>query len=215
MSDMSHLISQMRQEYETEGIDPATLGEDPFVVFDGWFRGAHEAGLPQPNAMNLATVDDDGRPSVRSVLLKDFDHDGFVFYTNHRSRKGRELDAHPVAAISFIWLELHRQVRIEGTTERVAAAEADEYFATRPRGAQLAASASHQSEPIESRQLLEEAVLELDQRYPDVVPRPPEWGGYRIRPTTFEFWQGRPSRMHDRVLYTLDQTDWARKRLSP
>ncbi len=212
---MSHLISQMREEYETEGIDPATLGDDPFAVFDEWFRGAHQAGLPQPNAMSLATVGDDGLPSVRAVLLKGFDRDGFVFYTNVASRKGRELDAHPPAAIAFTWLELHRQVRIEGTATRVSDSEADEYFATRPRGAQLAASASHQSEPIDTRDQLEEAVQELDQRYPDAVPRPPHWGGYRITPATFEFWQGRPSRMHDRVFYELADGRWGRERLSP
>lgn len=216
MNDMNTLIAQMREEYETEGIDPSTLGEDPFDVFGEWFRAAHKAGLPQPNAVSLATVASDGRPSVRSVLLKGFDHRGFVFYTNLSSRKGRELDGQGVAAMAFTWLELHRQVRIEGSVGRVDQAEADEYFATRPRGAQLAAAASHQSDRIEGRDQLERAVAELEERYPDAVPRPAHWGGYRLEALAFEFWQGRPSRMHDRVLYTPDEGGgWDRVRLSP
>jgi len=217
VSDLSELISQMRQDYETQGIDPATLGDDPFDVFDVWFRGAHQSGVSQPNAMSLATVDEAGRPSVRTVLLKGFDHEGFVFYTNQSSRKGRELDRQPVAAISLTWLELHRQIRMEGTVVRVTDAEADEYFASRPRGAQLAALASDQSEVIESREELESKVEELASRFLHGVPRPSDWGGFRLSPSTIEFWQGRPSRMHDRVLFARESGtgEWTKVRLSP
>jgi len=215
MSDLPDLISQMREDYETEGIDPATIGDDPFEVFETWFRGAHQARVPQPNSMSLATVDSAGNPSVRTVLLKGFDQSGFVFYTNQASRKARDLDDQKVAAISFTWLQLHRQVRIEGTVSRVSSAEADEYFESRPRGAQLAALASDQSEIISGREVLEAKVEELDGEYPNEVPRPGDWGGYRLLPHAVEYWQGRPSRMHDRVLFTRSDDGWTKVRLSP
>ncbi|MEW5987436.1 MAG: pyridoxamine 5'-phosphate oxidase [Chloroflexota bacterium] len=190
---------------------------DPVVQFGRWFDDTQRAHLPEPTAMTLATATPDGRPSARLVLLKGFDQDGFVFYTNYGSRKGQELGDNPWAALVFWWPELSRQVRIEGRVERVSAAESDAYFQTRPRGNQLGAWASHQSQVISGREGLDERVAELAAQYQGRdIPRPSYWGGYRLHPHQVEFWQGRPNRLHDRLRYRRDdQGQWLIERLSP
>lgn len=194
------------------------LAADPFTQFSRWFDVAVEAGLHEPEAMVVSSVGSDGQPSSRHVLLKGIDH-GFVFFTNYESRKGRELDAHPVAAIVFPWNLLSRQVRVDGAVERVSEIESDEYFASRPRDSQIGAWASHQSEVIADRGVLESRWTDAAAKYDGVdVPRPPHWGGFRVRPHSIEFWQGKPSRLHDRFVYTRDDasTDgWRIDRLSP
>ena len=199
------------------GLSEADLAPDPFAQFQAWFDTALAAGLPEPNAMTLATATPDGRPSARMVLIKGVDPRGFVFYTNYESRKGRELEANPWAALVFYWPELERQIRIEGRVERVAAEESDAYFASRPLGSRLGAWASPQSQVIPGRDVLEARLRDLEARFASGdVPRPPHWGGYRVVPEAVEFWQGRPSRLHDRLRYTR-QADgrWAIERLAP
>ncbi|MFP3914934.1 MAG: pyridoxamine 5'-phosphate oxidase [Actinomycetota bacterium] len=209
-------LSSLRVEYETTGIDPASMAEDPLEEFVVWFQAAAEAGIDQPNSFVLATSTLDGVPSARAVLLKEIGPEGLSFYTNIRSRKGRELAGNPRAAACFVWMELHRQVRIEGTVERVADADADAYFSARPPGSRLSAAASHQSEVVPSREVLEERYRELQEAYPSGdVPRPREWGGFRILPRMYEFWQGRPHRFHDRVRYREEGSAWVRERLAP
>ena len=199
------------------GLSEADLAPDPFAQFQAWFDTALAAGLPEPNAMTLDTATPDGRPSARMVLIKGVDPRGFVFYTNYESRKGRELEANPWAALVFYWPELERQIRIEGRVERVAAEESDAYFASRPLGSRLGAWASPQSQVIPGRDVLEARLRDLEARFASGdVPRPPHWGGYRVVPEAVEFWQGRPSRLHDRLRYTR-QADgrWAIERLAP
>jgi pyridoxamine 5'-phosphate oxidase len=189
---------------------------DPIARFRRWFRDAERAKLPQPEAMGLATADRRGRPSLRVVLLKHADADGFVFYTNARSRKGRELAANPWAALVFHWQSLGRQVRVEGRVVQVSAAEADAYWASRPRESQLGGAASDQSEPIASRAALLSRWRTLDRRYRDAaVPRPPHWTGFRVVPATIEFWTLRPFRMHDRELFARTRSGWRVTRLQP
>ncbi|MHB1422225.1 MAG: pyridoxamine 5'-phosphate oxidase [Gemmataceae bacterium] len=210
-------IADMRKEYLWSGLSEADVDADPIRQFEKWFEQARAANLTEPNAMTLATAAADGQPSARVVLLKAFDASGFAFFTNYDSRKGRELAANPRAALLFFWAELQRQVRIEGTVERVSEAESDAYFRSRPLGSRLGAWASPQSEVIPSRDVLEERVREQMRRFPDgEVPRPPHWGGYCVRPLTIEFWQGRPDRLHDRLRYQRVQPDgWRLERLSP
>ena len=188
---------------------------DPLVLVQEWLDHAVESGLHEPNAMVVGSVGADGRPSSRLVLCKGLDERGPVFFTNYNSRKAREIIARPSVSVLFPWHALGRQVRIEGEAAQVTAEESDEYFASRPRGAQLSAWASQQSEVVASREVLEERVRELDQRYPDAVPRPPHWGGFRVTPRIVEFWQNRPDRLHDRELYTRDDTGWSVVRLQP
>jgi pyridoxamine 5'-phosphate oxidase len=202
-------------DYSGPPLDPAAMAEDPIAEFQKWLQAANDAGLPEPHAMSLATAARD-RPSVRTVLLKGFGADGFVFYTNYESRKGKEIAENPHAAISFTWLELHRSVRVEGTVTEVSSEESDEYYAGRPRGAQLAAGISRQSEVIADRAQLETAFAAADEKFADGdIPRPEHWGGYRLKPEVFQFWQGRPNRLHDRIRYRWDESTWVKERLSP
>lgn len=207
----------MRLEYENRGLDAADVDPDPLVQFQRWFADAVAAALPEVNAMVLGTVDVEGRPWGRHVLLKGLSDGGFEFYTNYGSGKGRHLAANPWASLTFAWLGLHRQVCITGRTERLSAAESDAYFALRPRGGQLGAWASAQSTVLADRAELEARYAEVDARFSDaVVPRPEQWGGYRLRPHVVELWQGRPNRLHDRVRYERsDDGMWSCHRLSP
>jgi len=214
---MDHPISGIRREYALRGLSERDAAADPFKQFDVWFDEAVRAGLHEPNAMALATVDTAGQPSVRLVLLKGFDQRGVVFYTNYNSRKARELADNRKAALCFWWPELERQVRIEGVVEKVSPEESDAYFQSRPREAQLGAAVSDQSHVLESREALERRFWELESHLRGKpVPRPASWGGLRLQPHAFEFWQGRPHRLHDRLRYTR-QTDgnWKIERLAP
>jgi pyridoxamine 5'-phosphate oxidase len=208
--------ARLRREYETDGLVEATLAADPFQEFESWFAGALTAGIHEPNAFVLATVDPDGVPSARAVLMKEFGHQGLVFYTGMESRKSRALRADPRAAATFVWTPLHRQVRFEGAVTEVAPDVADDYFATRPRGAQIAAHASHQSEVVPRRETLDERFVELTGQFGDApVPRPDWWGGWLLVPSSVEFWQGRPNRFHDRVRYRVGDEGWLKERLAP
>lgn len=192
------------------------LSPDPLQQFERWFSDAKRAGVEVPEAMTLATADAEGSPSARMVLLKGADEDGFVFYTGYGSRKAGELDQNPRAALVFYWRPLGKQVRVEGTVELVPEAESAAYFATRPRGSQLAAWASHQSRPLESREELERRYAELEREYEGrEVPLPPHWGGYRLRPDAIEFWEHRESRLHDRIRYTRAREGWQHELLAP
>ncbi|HTW83455.1 MAG TPA: pyridoxamine 5'-phosphate oxidase [Candidatus Sulfotelmatobacter sp.] len=213
---MSDDFSARRVHYERGHLDEADVATDPFAQFGAWFAQALETPeIDEPYGMSVATVDPDGRPSSRIVLLRGWDERGFVFYTNYESRKGAALAAHPRAALLFWWGILQRQLRVEGTVERVAPAESDAYFASRPRGHRLSAWASHQSTPVAAASDLERAMADAEARFPDAVPRPPYWGGYRVVPERFEFWQGRPNRVHDRLVYERDGAAWRLIRLSP
>lgn len=209
-------IADLRREYTQCGLVEALAGDDPIELFRVWFVQALSAELAEPNAMSLATVAADGLPSVRIVLLKGFDHEGFTFFTNYESRKGRELSANPHAALAFWWHEFERQVRVEGRVEKVSPAESDEYFAMRPLGSRLGAWASSQSEVVLDRDSLDRQYADLAARYSDGnVPRPLHWGGYRLVPDALEFWQGRPNRLHDRIRFRRSGGGWVRERLAP
>ena len=208
-------IASLRQDYMGESLKEADVSADPYTQFQRWFDEALRAELPMVNAMTLATVGADGAPSARIVLLKGIDHNGFVFYTNYMSRKGRELAGNPRAALVFHWTDLEREVRIDGCVEKVTAAESDEYFASRPLGSRHAAIASPQSEVVASRAVLEARFNAAAADHGEAAPRPTHWGGYRVLPTSIEFWQGRPSRLHDRLLYTRQGDRWTIVRLAP
>lgn len=197
------------------GLTEADALADPYAQFERWFQEALAAGLPLANAMTLATVTPEGAPDARIVLLKGVEDGAFVFYTNYESRKGRELAARPLACLVFLWTQLERQVRIEGTVEKVSAAASDAYFATRPVGARLSARASAQSAVVPDRKALEDAMQDQQRRHGDQPPRPAHWGGYRVTPSQIEFWQGRENRLHDRLLYRRRPGAWTLERLAP
>jgi len=197
------------------GLSENQAEQDPFRQFERWFDDALRAKLPLPNAMTLATVTPEGAPSARIVLLKGVEDGGFVFYTNYRSRKGRELQARPAACLVFQWSDLERQVRIDGTVQQVGAAASDAYYASRPLGARHSAWASAQSEAVPSRTVLEASMQDVRARYADNPPRPPHWGGYRVVPQAMEFWQGRADRLHDRLVYKRNAAGWTIERLAP
>lgn len=215
---MSQSLADMRREYTRNGLSEDQAPDEPFALFQQWFADAVKTEqLPvEPNAMMLATVDEQGRPHSRVLLLKGLDERGFTFFSNYDSAKGQQLAARPFAAITFFWPALERQVRIEGRIERVTAAESDAYFQVRPLGSRLGAWASPQSRVIEGRGELEGLLAGTQKRFLDQAPHcPPHWGGYRLLPDRIEFWQGRPSRLHDRLNYRLQDTDWVRERLAP
>ena len=214
--EINESIAHLRREHDVAPLDLGDLDPDPIEQFGRWMTDALAAGILLPNTMTLATAGADGRPSARMVLLKGFDHRGFVFYTNYESRKGRELAGNPAAALVFHWPRLERQVRAEGPAEPVSAEESDAYFASRPLESRLGAWASRQSAPLRSRAELEDRLAELERQYSGGdVPRPPHWGGWLVRPEAIELWQGRPNRLHDRFLYTRAGDEWERVRLSP
>jgi pyridoxamine 5'-phosphate oxidase len=214
---MEQSLADLRQNYTRDGLLEADADPDPFVQFKVWFDQVLSTPIIEPNAMTLATVGASGQPKARIVLLKHFDDRGFTFFTNYNSHKGQELEQTPQAALVFWWGELERQIRIEGSIEKVDIAESDGYFSLRPWESRLGAWASQQSEVIESRGILEKRLEKLKSEYADLtVPRPPHWGGFRLIPDRLEFWQGRPSRLHDRLCYRrLKEGKWLRERLSP
>jgi pyridoxamine 5'-phosphate oxidase len=208
-------LAALRKSYERAELDEAASQADPLAQFEGWLQQAIDAQVPEPNAMTLATVGADGRPSTRIVLIKGFDARGLVWYTNYDSRKGRELAAHPFAALQFHWVELERVVRIEGRVEKVGAEESDAYFASRPLDSRIGAWASPQSQPIASRAVLVANAAKYAAQFALHPPRPPHWGGFRLVPDRWEFWQGRKSRLHDRLSYRFEDGQWQRERLAP
>jgi pyridoxamine 5'-phosphate oxidase len=212
-------LAGLRREYMRSGLTEAQADPDPIRQFERWLADAASAGLPLPNAMTLATVTAADAPSARIVLLKGVERGGFLFYTNYLSRKGRELERRASACLLFLWSELERQVRVDGTVQKASAADSDAYYATRPLGARLSAWASAQSETVDNRDVLEKAMEGARRRYGDNPPRPPHWGGYRVEPFQIEFWQGRSDRLHDRLLYRRsgrpEEMRWSIERLSP
>lgn len=218
MPDNSLDLAALRENYARQSLSKTDVLPDPVEQFTVWFREVLASQLREPNAMTLATATRAGRPSARTVLLKGFDAAGFVFYTNYESRKGQELAENPQAALLFTWLELERQIRIEGQVEKITAAESLAYFQSRPKASQIGAWASPQSQVVANRATLEAAAAQLRDQYAttEVLPLPPSWGGYRLRPTAFEFWQGRRSRLHDRIGYNLTtEGHWHLERLAP
>jgi pyridoxamine 5'-phosphate oxidase len=211
------MLAQLRREYTLAGLTEHEVDPDPLRQFQKWFREALDAGIREPNAMVLATVEPRGHPSTRTMLLKGADERGFSFFTNYQSRKGRDLASNPHASVTFPWLELERQVCIEGTVTRLSREESQEYYNARPRGSRLGAWVSQQSSVISGRDFLESRLKELEAQYPgEEIPAPPNWGGYVLVPDRMEFWQGRPNRLHDRICYTRKADgSWRIDRLSP
>lgn len=213
---MTNSITELRIQYTSGALHEQDADANPFVMFQQWLDVAIAENLPEPNAMLVATAALDAKPSARVLLLRGVDERGFVFFTNYASRKGKELKDNPFATLVFFWQPLHRQIRIEGRVERVSAQESDAYFDSRPRGSQLSAAASPQSQVIPNREFLETRVADLDAKNPNRVLRPAQWGGYRVIPDVFEFWQGRENRLHDRLRYTRGVNNvWNIERLAP
>ncbi|WGK64337.1 pyridoxamine 5'-phosphate oxidase [Croceiramulus getboli] len=215
---MAKDLSAYRKSYEKDGLRMEDASSSPFTLFKRWFEEVEaEGGLQEANAMTVSTIGLDGFPKARIVLLKKFDDSGFVFYTNYKSEKGKALALHPEVCLSFFWPNLERQVIIKGKAEQTSEEDSESYFHSRPKGSQLGALASPQSEIIPSRAVLEKKLKSLEEEYQDKesVPKPKHWGGYRVKPETFEFWQGRPNRLHDRIYYYQDQHGWSKRRLAP
>ena len=209
-------LAELRRNYSLSELSKGSVARDPFEQFSQWMDEALRSELLDATAMNLATSSPDGRVSSRVVLLKGFDQAGFVFFTNYESRKSADLSINPYASLHFFWAQLERQINIRGSVARVTDEESDEYFASRPFESRISAVASHQSQKVESRKALEDRVAELNNKYADgLVPRPTNWGGYRLSPERFEFWQGRENRLHDRICYELLNRNWTISRLSP
>ncbi|MCE2731968.1 MAG: pyridoxamine 5'-phosphate oxidase [Cyclobacteriaceae bacterium] len=210
-------LQNLRKEYAKASLDEKSVLQNPVKQFEKWFAEAMQANLPEPNAMCLATVSADGRPSQRIVLLKEIDNGDFVFYTNYQSKKGLHLAQNPVCSVTFFWHELERQVRIEGIAEKVSEEKSIAYFQSRPVGSQIGAWVSPQSTPIASRSILEDRLTKIEERFAGLqkLPKPQQWGGFAIRPLLIEFWQGRPNRLHDRIEYTRTDNDWKILRLAP
>jgi len=208
-------IASLRQNYTRNELIEENVLKNPFLQFEKWFKEAIDSEILEPNAMCLSTVSN-GKPSSRIVLLKGFDENGFVFFTNYKSHKGLDIEQNNHVAVNFFWAELERQVRIEGEIEKVSEEESEEYFHQRPISSQIGAWVSEQSNVIPNREVLEKRQVELEEQYKDsVIPKPPHWGGYRVKPNKIEFWQGRPSRLHDRILFTIIENNWKIERLSP
>lgn len=216
MKDLNAYINSLRHDFSSESLDEKNVFHNPFSQFEKWLKEAIEAKIHEPNAMSLSTASKEGKPSSRIVLLRNFDENGFVFYSNYQSRKAEKLALNPYAALLFFWPELGRQVHIEGIVQKQSEEESEKYFNSRPYGNKLGAWASNQSKVIASRSVLEEELERLTKKFPDEnIPRPPHWGGYIMKPITIEFWQGRESRLHDRILYTHQKMDWKIERLAP
>jgi pyridoxamine 5'-phosphate oxidase len=210
-------LADLRKDYSRASLDINSIDQNPVAQFEKWFREALDAKVMEPNAMNLATLSESGRPTSRIVLLKGIRNQEFLFYTNYQSQKGKELDKSPECALNFFWPELERQVRVEGIAQRVDSASSDEYFQSRPRASQIGAWASPQSSVIKNREILEERVIKIEKQFEgkSVLQRPNQWGGFAITPYEIEFWQGRPNRLHDRILFTRVDGQWNINRLAP
>jgi pyridoxamine 5'-phosphate oxidase len=216
MENIEQHIFQLRKDYSSESLDEKVVFPDPLHQFKFWLEEAAKAGVPEVNAMTLATADVEGNPSARIVLLRGFNETGISFFTNYASKKGQDLKANPKSCLNFFWPELERQIRINGSIQSLPANESDAYFASRPRESQLGAWASHQSEIIPSKEFLMEKFKNLEKEFEGrSIPRPPHWGGFLLVPHSFEFWQGRPSRLHDRIGYILESGKWLIRRYSP
>ncbi len=216
MEDLKLYINNLRHDFSKKTLDKVDVNKNPIFQFETWFKEAVESNVNEPNAMTVCTSTKEGKPSARIVLLRNFNENGFVFYTNYTSRKGVEVLENPNCALLFFWPELERQVRIEGVLQLQSETESDSYFNNRPRGSKLGAWVSEQSKIIQSRKVLDEKYSELSAKYPDDnIPRPSYWGGYILKPSSIEFWQGRPSRLHDRILFSLVNNAWEIERLAP
>lgn len=210
-------LPNLRQEYTKDTLDVATILTDPIKQFEKWFQEASQSGVVEPNAMTVSTVKADGRPTSRVILLKGIENQKFVFFTNYQSAKGKELEVNPAVALNFFWPELERQIRIEGIAQRIDTARSETYFQSRPRGSQVGAWSSPQSAVLENRKILEERMHEIEKRFEGktVLPKPQQWGGFEVEPNLFEFWQGRESRLHDRIQFAKEDQAWKIFRLAP